>query len=225
MMHHIIFIIIISCLLLAGIARLRGLTMPFRILLGLQAFSVFMEILSWRSETREYTTALYHLRAPIELTIYSGFCYTLYKPKSISSSITVWATMLILPISLLNSFFIQPISQFPSYIMITGTLLLLFYSLAVFHHILASYSQVTLSKIPEFWWAAGSLIFNTISYMYIIFMGILLSIFPLQYFNTLSYIHLYITIGLHSFYSISIVMSFYEKKENKKGKLPLNIPV
>jgi len=109
---------------------------------------------------------VYHVFAPLHFIIISAIYYHLAAENSQFKYFTIFSCLFIFVASLLNTIYLQPISIFPSNIILANSVFFLMYTLFTFRQMLQTVSTVSLLKQSIFWFNAANLIYISITFFY-----------------------------------------------------------
>lgn len=200
------YTLILALSSLLGILRFFKLKMPFKILCILLIYSTFSEIITRTfQDIYNNSNPVYHLYAPISLSLYSSILYYLIPNKTIQK-IVFSIGITIIPLSLINSIYIQKIIYFPSNIVFISMIILSAYSIMLFYYMLKSPKSLPIIKDPIFWLASGTLIFQAASFFEMGFNNLV--------YNKLSYerqllvneIHLFFPMLMYAMYGVALYL-------------------
>jgi hypothetical protein len=204
--------------LIAGIIRYRYLTAGLKWIFWFVVFATIIQLTS-RVMVRMgyYNVPLMHLYVPIKFLFYS-LAYKHFLAGFIPVKIIYGIAAAFISFSLVNSFFIQSITQYNSYVRATGSLLIVVYSILYFMKALRELNIPKLRNEPLIWFNAGALVNFSGNFFVFILSNILLN-----HSTQLSTISWRVNSIIGSLYYIAIATAFWKtKKKSDQKALPGN---
>jgi hypothetical protein len=161
--------------LIAGIIRYRFLTTGLKWIFWFVVFATIIQLTSRvMVKMGYYNVPLMHLYVPVKFLFYS-IAYRYILADFIPLKIIFGIAAAFISFSLVNSFFIQSITQYNSYVRATGSLLIVVYAILFFMKALRELNIPKLRNEPLIWFNAGALVNFSGNFFVFILSNILLN--------------------------------------------------
>jgi hypothetical protein len=161
--------------LIAGIIRYRFLTTGLKWIFWFVVFATIIQLTSRvMVKMGYYNVPLMHLYVPVKFLFYS-IAYRYILAGFIPLKIIFGIAAAFISFSLVNSFFIQSITQYNSYVRATGSLLIVVYAILFFMKALRELNIPKLRNEPLIWFNAGALVNFSGNFFVFILSNILLN--------------------------------------------------
>lgn len=173
-MLYIYFVVLLLNIIL-GLYFFKKLILPYKQLTVLIIITYILEIFSilYNKEisinllglTDQTNSPIYHLLQPIQI-LYIGFIYSLlFKKLKHLSRIYLPITYVLTVITIIISFTIQPLDNFPSFGSMIQSLFFVFSALLLFYRMIHIPCETPILKQAAFWFNSGNLFFYAVTFV------------------------------------------------------------
>jgi hypothetical protein len=161
-----IYIIFVSVSLVGGAVRYKKLSPPFRILVYVLALTLISEFSAHYAAIWFHNNIIvYHIFTPIQFSLFCLLYNQLLESKS-NKQYTIWAMVVFIVFSLINSFLIQTTKTFPTYSLLLESILIVSFAYLVFYELLKNPRFEYLLRSSVFWFNSAVIIFFTTSFIF-----------------------------------------------------------
>jgi len=200
--------------LIAGIVRYRYLTSGLKWIFWFVVFATIIQLTSRvLVRTGYYNVPLMHVYVPIKFLFYS-MAYRHFLAGFIPVKIIYGVAAAFLSFSLINTLFIQSVSQYNSIVRAVGSLLIVVYTILYFIKALRELNIPILHKEPLVWFNAAALV--NFSGNFFVF---ILSNMLLNHSTQLSLISWRVNSIIGSLFYIAIAIAFWKTKMKPNQKV------
>jgi hypothetical protein len=202
--------------LIAGIVRYRYLNAGLKWIFWFVVFATILQLTSRvMVKIGYYNVPLMHLYVPVKFLFYS-MAYKYILAGFIPMKIIYGIAAVFISFSLVNSFLIQSITQYNSYVRAIGSLLIIVYAILYFMKALRELNIPKLRNEPLIWFNAAALV--NFSGNFFVFM---LSNLLLSHSTQLSTISWRVNSIIGSAFYIVVAIAFWKTKKNSEQKVLL----
>lgn len=195
-----------------GLVGFKHLSGPYRFVVALLSYSLFSEVMS-RLFLQEFRTAnpLYHIYAVVSFVLYVFFFHGKLTHPFTRAGIKI-AGLALVPAALVNTIWFQGLLDTPSHILLFNFLVLSLLSVMLFFQLLQHPTSRSIFRNPDFWFVAGTLLFNAASFIFLGFDDLLIRKLSHETQVLASQIHLFFPMLMYVCYGISLALDIRQSR-------------
>jgi hypothetical protein len=163
--RFIIYLVLLLFIAITGLYQFRQLSLPFRLLVILVIYTFLSETFSrWLIYYYRQSIPLYHLYVPVQFSF-----FLLIYSKLLTWSKQLYPFLIIggfFILSMINLFYLQSLSRFPSNTVLLASTILILFSLFYFKVMLSKVEQVSIFRRSVFWFNSAVLLFFALAFVY-----------------------------------------------------------
>jgi hypothetical protein len=156
-LRNYLYLALLTVVIINGLLNFKRLSKSFKVLFILITYTLFSEIVSRIIAIKRHNNmVVYHVMLPIEYILISTTYGCLFNSAALKTFIK-FSVVPFIALSLANSFFLQPVTIFPSHIFLLSNGLMLLYSLLFFEEMLNKTILNPIYKQGYFWFNTATL--------------------------------------------------------------------
>lgn len=166
MLRFIFYLFLLLLIFLKGVENYSKLSTPFKVVTILIGCTLLSEMLSRIAiEIGGKSFPVYHFFIPIQFILLSSVYSYLLDNRVVKKNYR-YGVVIFICLCLINGFFYQSLSKFPSNTLLLSSLIMIFLSLLLFRQIFYYEDNERLSNSSQFWFNCAVLVFFTITFLF-----------------------------------------------------------